>query len=665
MRAAILRLAAVSLILASAPLAMAQQWAPTGDLNFARAGASATLLPNGDVLIAGGAAASGSGGNVRTYIAQAELFDPSTGAFHLTGSLNYPRSAHAALLLPNGKVLIVGGGGQTSEPPPELYDPGTGAFSALPQLPVSLSGGWRTSATLLNDGRVMITGDTNVVFYNPTAGSYTVGPTMLAAGQYTQLLLPSGDVLVAGGTLADGQSPAPSQIYHVATNQWQTLSGAPQADIPILALLPSGKVLDAGGSSCCVNVGQNAYIFDPATLTFTQIEYTLHWLANNVGGDAPVLPSGHVLLNDPQWPELYDPATGAFSEAGWTTFGSAWAQLADGSVLAAGGTQPVSPSSYVTVATAQVFHENVTEYTLNGPGLLPKITASSGSFTIGSVPVSGYSGSIQLSCVGEVYPSGCTISPNPISAGQSATLSYDNVVCDGHLDVLSSTPDFNYWMAIYPQGSETGLTPSPASATVSAGTPALYTVAIPTCTSARIALSCSNLPQYAACYFTPASPAINPAPLTTVVLGIETAPGAAAIKGMGRDAEPDLPPIFLFALAFAALLVTCIAAIQSHRLAPLSLMGEGGEPAMPARRSVATAAGLLSAVIAGVLATSLIASACGSHATTPAPAPPQFNPCANGCVAPGTYSITLTGTYNDFPRNNTVTVTAPVTLVVK
>jgi hypothetical protein len=76
-------------------------FSPTGNLAAARESHTATLLPNGKVLIAGGYGGS--------YLASAELYDPASGTFSATGSLAAARDSHTATLLPNGKVLIAGG----------------------------------------------------------------------------------------------------------------------------------------------------------------------------------------------------------------------------------------------------------------------------------------------------------------------------------------------------------------------------------------------------------------------------------------------------------------------------------------------------------------------------------------------------------------------------
>src|SRR5215475_2968521 len=96
------------LILHAAALAQPPgKFTPTGDLTIPRAFHTATLLPNGKVLIAGGVAL---GIVPSTKWASAELYDPSAGTFTPTGDMTGPRQWHTATLLPTGQVLIAGGG---------------------------------------------------------------------------------------------------------------------------------------------------------------------------------------------------------------------------------------------------------------------------------------------------------------------------------------------------------------------------------------------------------------------------------------------------------------------------------------------------------------------------------------------------------------------------
>src|SRR5271155_2847514 len=131
----------------------------TGSMTTVRSGHTATVLPNGKALIAGGENGSQSP-VVYPYLASAELYDPATGYFTLTGNMITARSGHSATLLPDGRVLITGGGAITGGnwtpvATTALYDPSTGTFTATTGT-ATVSG----IATLLKNGKVLITGNT-------------------------------------------------------------------------------------------------------------------------------------------------------------------------------------------------------------------------------------------------------------------------------------------------------------------------------------------------------------------------------------------------------------------------------------------------------------------------------------------------------------------------
>jgi hypothetical protein len=92
------------------------RWTATGDLGSRRFGHTATLLPSGKVLVAGG-----DGDHI---MSSAELYDAAIGRWTATGDLGTVRRNHAATLLPSGKVLVAGAGGFDTSA--ELYDPGVG-----------------------------------------------------------------------------------------------------------------------------------------------------------------------------------------------------------------------------------------------------------------------------------------------------------------------------------------------------------------------------------------------------------------------------------------------------------------------------------------------------------------------------------------------------------
>jgi hypothetical protein len=150
-------------------------WTATGAMVTDRSSHTATLLPNGKVLVAGGhihgtrelcSGESGSSFDCVNPLAAAELYDPRSGAWSATQAMVAPRGGHTATLLPDGTVLVAGGMGSADtsasgmhEPlaSAELYDPASGTWSATASMVAVRQ---EHTATLLPDGRVLVASGT-------------------------------------------------------------------------------------------------------------------------------------------------------------------------------------------------------------------------------------------------------------------------------------------------------------------------------------------------------------------------------------------------------------------------------------------------------------------------------------------------------------------------
>ena len=227
-------------------------WVAAGSLATARSVHTATLLPNGKVLVAGGLNTAASAGN----IALAELYDPATNAWTSAGAMTTARYAHTATLLPNGKVLVTGGLAASGDvPTSELYDPATNSWTAAGSMGTSR---YLHTATLLANGKLLVAGGSGFVagvfttfktaeLYDPATNAWTAAaPMAVARTSHTVTLLPDGKVLVSGGfsTLNTGE------VYDAATNAWTptALLGAGR-HAHSATLLANGSVLISGGVS--------------------------------------------------------------------------------------------------------------------------------------------------------------------------------------------------------------------------------------------------------------------------------------------------------------------------------------------------------------------------------------------------------------------------------
>ena len=236
---------------------------------------TATLLPNGKVLAVGGVGVGGCIG----YLSTAEVYDPAKGTWTPAGAMSTYRVLHTATLLPNGKVLIAGGQGDTNQctirnlSSAELFDPASGQWAATGAMNDAHE---EHTATLLPNGLVLIAGggggfvgiSSSAELFDPATGRWAVTGTMHDAREdHTATLLPSGKVLVAGGAGVSNYLSS-AELYDPATRSWTSTGAMITARGNHKAtLLPNGKVLVAGGDTG--GALTNAELYDPATGVWT------------------------------------------------------------------------------------------------------------------------------------------------------------------------------------------------------------------------------------------------------------------------------------------------------------------------------------------------------------------------------------------------------------
>jgi N-acetylneuraminic acid mutarotase/uncharacterized protein YjdB len=249
------------------------QWsgAPTG---LGTAVHTATLLPNGKVLEAGGVMLQDAV-FVETTVASAALYDPATNSWSAAPSMANARTAHSATLLPNGLVLIAGGSYAAPLASAELYDPTTNTWSAAGSLANARSG---HTATLLPNGLVLAAGGTNAAgtdlvatgeLYDPVANTWSPAGSMATARTgHTATLLGNGLVLVAGGSNLTAFASA--ELYDPVANTWSQAGSMANARTSHTAtLLANGTVLVAGGYTQGATPLNSAELYDPVANTWS------------------------------------------------------------------------------------------------------------------------------------------------------------------------------------------------------------------------------------------------------------------------------------------------------------------------------------------------------------------------------------------------------------
>jgi hypothetical protein len=209
-----------------------------GPLATARFYHSATLLPNGKVLVAGGQTAT-------FFTNSAELYDPANGTWTATGALSTNRAQHTATLL--------------------LNDPVAGKWTTTAPLNTAR---YHHTATLLPNGKVLVAGGgndfgslTSAELFDPISETWTnTGALNVSREFHTATLLPGGKVLAAAGLNSGSSFLTSSELYDPATKKWTATDGVtPARENHTATLLPNGKVLVVAGDNGSTLGGAEVY----------------------------------------------------------------------------------------------------------------------------------------------------------------------------------------------------------------------------------------------------------------------------------------------------------------------------------------------------------------------------------------------------------------------
>ena len=301
-------------------------WNSVGTMSTPRTGHTATLLHNGVVLVTGGFDQMACFPNCTPPVfATAELYDPKTGTWSATGSMNSPRAQHTAVLLNDGKVLVAGGfsnSGVVSSA--ETYDPKTGIWNPTGGM---LDARAFHTANKLHDGQPLVSGGydnagsalaTAELYDQKTGGWTATGSLNIPRGVHEAVLLHNGKVLVAGGINVPFPLPsgfpglASAELYDPKTGVWTpTGNMTTPRFVHTLTLLHNGEVLAAGGEDTDVSVLQTAELYDSqsgvwsatANMTTPQATHTATLLHN---GDVLVA-GGFFIGTGLKSAELYEP----------------------------------------------------------------------------------------------------------------------------------------------------------------------------------------------------------------------------------------------------------------------------------------------------------------------------------------------------------------------
>lgn len=246
-------------------------FAPAADMSYPRGHAVGVLLKSGLLLIAGGSSRGDD-----SQLASAEVYDPAAGKFTVTGSMHTARGMPIAVRLIDGRVLVVGGysGGRYPyhkvEATTEIYDPATGRFTLTGRMSTPR---YKQGAALLPDGRVLVVGGSNEdgrqirysssEIFDPATGRFTPGPNM----NFERYKLPGGVVTLRSGRILVAGGAEQPELFDLASGVFVPLAGNTLDGFlfSTATLLHDGRVLlvDGYGSHPASGAVRHAWVYTP------------------------------------------------------------------------------------------------------------------------------------------------------------------------------------------------------------------------------------------------------------------------------------------------------------------------------------------------------------------------------------------------------------------
>jgi len=328
---------------------------------FGRSGHSATTLNDGKILVTGGSNATA-----------AELYDPATDSWALTGAMQFRRSRHVAIKLADGRVLVLGGSRRTANG--EIYDPTTGRWSLTAEASVRRD---QLGAALLTNGEILVVGGADGSAanerYNPATNTWAPAAANLTGPRSSSpgvIALPDGRALVVGDSFLP---PFDAELYDPVADRWSLVRQNRQIIAPTLTRLADGRIVIMAAQYEPISL-----LFDPATNLITPAAPLPVGL---FGSTATPLADGRILVmgvgvnTGRQHALLYDPAQNRWIVAlapGTPRDSATVTLIGGGQVLIAGGSN--DPFYYNQLSSAELY--NPTQVLLDERTFLPILSVA-------------------------------------------------------------------------------------------------------------------------------------------------------------------------------------------------------------------------------------------------------------------------------------------------